>query len=108
MATLGRISENLVGLCVQGEPSLSKYLIQRFKNNGIDARRLLQWSTKTITFLPVSSGGGAVTDKHLCVQAASCKGVLLPLPALFNYDTTLLITLVSEQTVFAEDFRPGL
>lgn len=50
-----------------------------------------------------------MADKYLCVQAASCKEVLLPLPALFDYDTTPpLIMLVSEQTVFAEDFRPIL
>lgn len=30
-AALGAINENLVGLHVQGEPSLGKYLIQRFK-----------------------------------------------------------------------------
>lgn len=42
MVALSRINENLVGLCLQGELSLGKYLIQRFTNNGIDARRLLQ------------------------------------------------------------------
>lgn len=99
-------AENSVGLCLQGELSLDRYLIQRFANSGIGAAS--EWSTKPIALRTVSSGGGTVADKHWCVQAASCKEVLLPLPALFDYDTILLIMLVSEQTVFAADFRPVL
>lgn len=82
-----RSNENLIGLCLQGEPSLGRYLIQRFTNSGIGAAS--EWSTKPITLLTVSSGGGIVADKHQCVQAASCKEVLLPLPALLDYDTIL-------------------
>ena len=79
---LGRINENLVGLCLQGEPSLGKYLMQRFTDNGIDGRRLLQrgpLKTSLCLLCPLDEAQWLI--KHLCLQATTCREVLVPLPA---------------------------
>lgn len=93
--TEGRITENLVRLCLQGEMNIwsSGYLIQSSTNNGVGARRLLRSGPQ---------------KPSLCLPCPLEEMQWPPASLTQLRYNLLLIMLFSEQTVFAEDFRPVL